>query len=49
MVFQSTPDFRFHDSRGFEAGGIEELNLVKAFVTKRAQTKSLQDQLHAIW
>ena len=49
MVFQSTPDFRFHDSRGFEAGGIEELNLVKAFVTEHAQTKNLQDQLHAIW
>jgi hypothetical protein len=49
MIFQSAPDFCFHDSRGFEAGGIEELNMVKAFVTKHAQAKSLEDQLHAIW
>jgi hypothetical protein len=49
MVFRSAPDFRFHDSRGFEAGGIDELNMVKAFITKRAQTTRLKDQLHAIW
>jgi hypothetical protein len=49
MVFQSAPDFCFHDSRGFEAGGIEELNIVKAFVTERAQATNLESQLHAIW
>jgi hypothetical protein len=49
MVFRSARDFRFHDSRGFEAGGIEELNMVKAFITKRAQTVSFKNQLHAIW
>jgi hypothetical protein len=49
MVFRSAPDFRFHDSRGFEAGGIEELDIVKAFITKRAQANSLKDQLHAVW
>jgi len=49
MVFQSAPGFHFHDSRGFEAGGIEELEIVKAFITERAQTRNLKDQLHAIW
>jgi hypothetical protein len=49
MVFRSAPGFRFHDSRGFEAGGIDELNIVKAFIAKRAQANRLKDQLHAIW
>jgi hypothetical protein len=49
MVFKSNPGFIFHDSRGFEAGGIDELNNVKAFITARSENKFLQDQVHAIW
>ncbi|KIL65046.1 hypothetical protein M378DRAFT_11140 [Amanita muscaria Koide BX008] len=41
--------FIFHDSRGFEAGGADELKKVKEFVQSRAEKKELKDQLHAIW
>ena len=49
MVFQSNPGFVFHDSRGFEAGGVDEFNTVKKFITERSKEKRLQNQLHAIW
>jgi hypothetical protein len=49
MVFRSNPGFVFHDSRGFEAGGVDELDAVKAFIAERSQKRKLSDQLHAIW
>jgi hypothetical protein len=49
MVFKSNPGFIFHDSRGFEAGGTNELNNVKAFITACSEYKNLQNQVHAIW
>jgi GTP-binding protein EngB required for normal cell division len=49
MVFQSNPGFVFHDSRGFEAGGVSEFDKVKAFIASRSKQTKLKDQLHAIW
>ncbi|KAG8855108.1 hypothetical protein FRB91_002631 [Serendipita sp. 411] len=49
MVFKSNPGFVFHDSRGFEAGGIEELNKVKLFIESRSKEAWLPNKLHAIW
>jgi GTP-binding protein EngB required for normal cell division len=49
LVFRSNPGFVFHDSRGFEAGGVAELNTVKDFVAERSEMRSLSDQLHVIW
>ncbi|KIM30955.1 hypothetical protein M408DRAFT_65939 [Serendipita vermifera MAFF 305830] len=49
MVFTSNPGFRFHDSRGFESGGIDELDRVKAFITQRSQDRKVENRLHAIW
>jgi hypothetical protein len=49
LVFASNPQFIFHDSRGFEAGGVDELEMVKAFIEKRAKMSRMADQLHAIW
>jgi hypothetical protein len=49
MVFRSSPGYVFHDSRGFEAGGVDEMKKVKAFVSERSQKKKLQDQVHVIW
>ncbi|KAG8824695.1 hypothetical protein FRC19_001275 [Serendipita sp. 401] len=49
MVFKSNPGFIFHDSRGFEAGGIEELNKVKSFIERRSKKTWLPNKLHAIW
>ena len=33
LIFWSNSHFVFHDSRGFEAGSVDELNMMKAFVT----------------
>ncbi|KZP32354.1 hypothetical protein FIBSPDRAFT_1036979 [Athelia psychrophila] len=48
-VFESNPGFIFHDSRGFEAGGAQELEDVKAFIFTRSDSIELEDQIHAIW
>ncbi|KZP15247.1 hypothetical protein FIBSPDRAFT_833226 [Athelia psychrophila] len=48
-VFESNPGFIFHDSRGFEAGGAQELEDVKAFISARSDSRELEDQIHAIW
>jgi hypothetical protein len=49
MVFHSNPGFIFHDSRGFEAGDISELEIVKKFIKEHSEKKKLKEQLHAIW
>ena len=61
VTYPSNPRFVFHDSRGIEAGaesieategaGLSELctDFILKFIEDRAQEKSLEDQLHAIW
>ncbi|KIJ58217.1 hypothetical protein HYDPIDRAFT_103101, partial [Hydnomerulius pinastri MD-312] len=49
MIFKSNPGFVFHDSRGFEAGGSDELGRVQKFIAARADKPYLKDHLHAIW
>ena len=49
MIFRSNSGFVFHDSRGFEAGGVREFNLMKDFVAERAKTTFLKKRIHAIW
>ncbi|KAG1813438.1 hypothetical protein EV424DRAFT_1326547 [Suillus variegatus] len=49
MVFESNPGFIFHDSRGFEAGGVSEFEKVKTFITRRSKETNIRNQLHAIW
>jgi hypothetical protein len=47
--YPSAYGFIFHDSCGFEAGGVDELKKVKDFIDMRAKSKELKDQLHVIW
>ena len=42
-------NFIFHDSRGFEAGASEEIEIVWKFIEKKSTATELKDQLHAIW
>lgn len=35
--------------RGFEAGGVDEVKMVKAFINKQVKMTNMADQLHAIW
>ncbi|KAF9507797.1 hypothetical protein BS47DRAFT_275224 [Hydnum rufescens UP504] len=48
ITYGSNPTFVFHDSGGFEAGGVEELEAVWKFIRKRSLAPPSQ-QLHAIW
>ncbi|TQN63661.1 Translocase of chloroplast 90, partial [Colletotrichum shisoi] len=43
------PGIIIHDSEGFQAGNKKELAVFKKFLRKRAESKELRDQLHAIW
>jgi hypothetical protein len=49
LVFTKNNGYVFHDSRGFEAGGEDELKIVQDFVRRKSQEKRLNDRLHAIW
>ena len=49
MVFRSNSGFVFHDSQGFEAGGVKEFDRMKDFVAERAKTTFLKRRIHAIW
>ena len=40
----------FHDSRGIEAGGIKDLDILQKFVDEHSvAVRSIRQQLHAIW
>jgi hypothetical protein len=49
LTFSCHHGYVFHDSRGFEAGDNQELEIVQRFVRRRSQERSLGDRLHAIW
>jgi GTP-binding protein EngB required for normal cell division len=49
MIFEGNPGFIFHDSCGFESGHAEELDVVRTFIEQRSRTRSVNEQLHAIW
>jgi hypothetical protein len=49
LVFTNHDGYLFHDSRGFEAGGEEELTIVQDFVRRKSREKLLKNKLHAIW
>ena len=49
LIFKSNPQFVFHDSRGFESSSVDEVDNVKTFIAKRAASRELSEQLHAIW
>ncbi|KDQ11630.1 hypothetical protein BOTBODRAFT_35289 [Botryobasidium botryosum FD-172 SS1] len=49
LIFPSSPGFVFHDSRGFESGAVDELELVRKFIRDKASLGSMKNQLHAIW
>ncbi|KAF8808200.1 GTP-binding protein [Phlegmacium glaucopus] len=49
LIFKSNNRFVFHDSCGFEAGVVDELEEVKRFITERSKMLELSEQLHVIW
>jgi len=49
LVFPNHDGYVFHDSRGFEGGNKEELEIVQNFVFRRSRERRLKDRLQAIW
>ncbi|KAH9028960.1 hypothetical protein EDB85DRAFT_2291030 [Lactarius pseudohatsudake] len=49
LVFSNHPGYVFHDSRGIEAGGTEELETLQDFIQRKSREKRLRSRLHAIW
>jgi hypothetical protein len=49
LVFATHKGYVFHDSRGFECGSQDEVNIVQDFVSRKSREKRLTDRLHAIW
>ncbi|KDQ06477.1 hypothetical protein BOTBODRAFT_247960 [Botryobasidium botryosum FD-172 SS1] len=49
LIFPSNRGYVFHDSRGFESGATNELELVRDFIQTRAASNDFNEQLHAIW
>ncbi|THU85020.1 hypothetical protein K435DRAFT_395143 [Dendrothele bispora CBS 962.96] len=46
--YASNPGYVFHDSRGLEAGSVEESQIVRDFIRRR-QSMDLDKQIHIIW
>ncbi|KAH8980657.1 hypothetical protein EDB92DRAFT_262290 [Lactarius akahatsu] len=49
LVFSNYPGYVFHDSRGIEAGGTEELKTLQDFIQRKSRETRLSSRLHAIW
>ena len=49
LIFQSNPQFIFHDSQGFESGSVKELDQMKKFLVEKGREMELGKRLHAIW
>ncbi len=49
LVFSNHTGYAFHDSRGIESGGTEEVDVLKKFIQSKASESRLQSRLHAIW
>ncbi|KAF8257554.1 hypothetical protein EI94DRAFT_1670647 [Lactarius quietus] len=49
LVFSNHEGYVFHDSKGIESGSVEELEILKDFIQRKCEEKTLAKKLHAIW
>jgi len=49
LVFSNHTGYIFHDSRGIESGGAEELDILREFIQRKTSKRRLRSRLHAIW
>ncbi|KAH9014480.1 hypothetical protein EDB84DRAFT_1277657 [Lactarius hengduanensis] len=49
LMFSNDDRYVFHDSRGIESGGTEELGILQEFIRRKCAERRLADRLHAIW
>lgn len=46
---QQNGQFVLHDSKGFEHGEEDNVNIVQNFITARNNMPDIKDKLHAVW
>ncbi|KAH9017652.1 hypothetical protein EDB84DRAFT_1404088 [Lactarius hengduanensis] len=49
LIFSTHQGYIFHDSRGIESGGMEELQILQQFIRRKCRETRLKNRLHAIW
>ncbi|KAH9066208.1 hypothetical protein EDB87DRAFT_696152 [Lactarius vividus] len=49
LIFSNDDGYVFHDSRGIESGGTDELGILQEFIRRKCGERRLRDRLHAIW
>src|SRR6266404_9632339 len=49
LLFSNHTGYIFHDSRGIESGGTEELEILREFIQRKTSERRLNSRLHAIW
>ncbi|KAG2368056.1 hypothetical protein BDR07DRAFT_1605662 [Suillus spraguei] len=49
FISKQNDRFVVHDSKGFEPGGENNLQIVQNFIERRRSEPALKDQLHAVW
>ena len=49
MTSDQNDRFILHDSKGFEYGDIDNLDVVTKFIKERRNHQDIKEQLHAVW
>ncbi|KAF7969973.1 hypothetical protein HWV62_25456 [Athelia sp. TMB] len=49
IICKANPQFVLHDSKGFENGEIENLQIVETFLKERGERADISQQVHAVW
>ncbi|KAG2143581.1 hypothetical protein DEU56DRAFT_242395 [Suillus clintonianus] len=49
FISQQNGRFVLHDSKGFEPGEVDNLQIVRDFIQRRRNMSALEHQLHAVW
>jgi hypothetical protein len=49
LISPQNNKFILHDSKGFEPGEEDNLEIVRGFINRRREMPGLKDQLHAVW
>ncbi len=49
LLFSNHKGYVFHDSRGIESGGIEEVKILRGFIQLKTCADRLESRVHAIW
>jgi len=49
IEFEGNSKIIVHDSEGFEAGKLNEVDVVRKFIDRRSQERDINERLHLVW